>query len=501
MRSTVRVDALRGEQAQSIGFHPRLHPRDIPGDVTVAQQGDQVIGDGAAHGILEIDDGRIHQQPIGRGGFGRLDAEQIAAVEIPMHEGARLLLGGGREECERRVDDGLLDRARLETQVALQKPDWQQVHFIQQALAVVSGQAVDRCRALHPQQGLHGLRVKRLDAGVGQLRQQGARAKVLHQHETLALVERKYLRRVQTRVAQARSDVQPRAEVFLARRRIHEDATGMAIGSGAYPPIAAETGIFRGARDANRRCAERVAGEGLARVAALKVDCCAASLLRHARSRMRDGADCRAHARCQPVAAACKRADAGVQTRELNGLRSNSTISVLNGGRMLRVSKLTDYATLVMTCLAGAHDEVLSAQLLAERARLEVPTVSKVLKQLAAAGLVDSWRGASGGYRLARSASEITLADVVTAMEGPIGMTECYAHAGQCDLESHCGVRANWQKVSDVIRDALESVSLADMLAPAPKRRSPTSPPTACRPVSMRMSCVGSPGARVSRNG
>ena len=114
---------------------------------------------------------------------------------------------------------------------------------------------------------------------------------------------------------------------------------------------------------------------------------------------------------------------------------------------MLRVSKLTDYATLVMTCLAGAHDEVLSAQLLAERARLEVPTVSKVLKQLAAAGLVDSWRGASGGYRLARSASEITLADVVTAMEGPIGMTECYAHAGQCDLESHCGVRANWQKV------------------------------------------------------
>ena len=139
---------------------------------------------------------------------------------------------------------------------------------------------------------------------------------------------------------------------------------------------------------------------------------------------------------------------------------------------MLRVSKLTDYATLVMTCLAGAHDEVLRAQLLAERARLEVPTVSKVLKQLAAAGLVDSWRGASGGYRLARSASEITLADVVTAMEGPIGMTECYAHAGQCDLESHCGVRANWQKVSDVIRDALESVSLADMLAPAPKRSS-----------------------------
>lgn len=139
---------------------------------------------------------------------------------------------------------------------------------------------------------------------------------------------------------------------------------------------------------------------------------------------------------------------------------------------MLRVSKLTDYATVVMTCLAESADEVLSAQLLAERARLEAPTVSKVLKQLAGAGLVDSWRGANGGYRLAREPRAISVADIVTAMEGPIGMTECYAHAGQCDLESHCGVRANWQKVSDVIREALESVSLADMLAPAPKRSS-----------------------------
>ena len=62
---------------------------------------------------------------------------------------------------------------------------------------------------------------------------------------------------------------------------------------------------------------------------------------------------------------------------------------------MLRVSKLTDYATVVMTCLATSVEEVLSAQILAERARLETPTVSKVLKQLASAGLVDSWRGAT----------------------------------------------------------------------------------------------------------
>jgi FeS assembly SUF system regulator len=137
---------------------------------------------------------------------------------------------------------------------------------------------------------------------------------------------------------------------------------------------------------------------------------------------------------------------------------------------MLRVSKLTDYATVVMTCLAESGDEVLSAQLLAERARLETPTVSKVLKQLASAGLVDSWRGVNGGYRLAREPGEISVADIVTAMEGPIGMTECCAHSGSCNHESHCGVRVNWQRISDAIRSALEGVTLADMLTPPPRR-------------------------------
>ena len=137
---------------------------------------------------------------------------------------------------------------------------------------------------------------------------------------------------------------------------------------------------------------------------------------------------------------------------------------------MLRVSKLTDYATVVMTCLATSAEEVLSAQILAERARLETPTVSKVLKQLASAGLVDSWRGVNGGYRLARQPAAITVADIVTAMEGPIGMTECCTEGGLCDHESHCGVRVNWQRISEAIRAALESVTLADMLATTPKR-------------------------------
>ncbi len=137
---------------------------------------------------------------------------------------------------------------------------------------------------------------------------------------------------------------------------------------------------------------------------------------------------------------------------------------------MLRVSKLTDYATVVMTCLAAVGDDVLSAQQLAERAQLEVPTVSKLLKQLAHAGLVASFRGVNGGYRLARTPAAITVAQIVTAIEGPIGMTECSVHSGQCGREPHCGVRVNWQRISHAITAALESVTLADMVKPPPRR-------------------------------
>lgn len=133
---------------------------------------------------------------------------------------------------------------------------------------------------------------------------------------------------------------------------------------------------------------------------------------------------------------------------------------------MLRVTKLTDYATVVLTTLAAAPGRVHSASELAEIARLELPTVSKVLKPLAQAGLVESFRGANGGYRLARAAQQISLIEVVEAIEGPVGMTECSGEHSSCELESHCGVRGNWRHINDVVADALRGVSLAQMLAP-----------------------------------
>ena len=135
---------------------------------------------------------------------------------------------------------------------------------------------------------------------------------------------------------------------------------------------------------------------------------------------------------------------------------------------MLRVTKLTDYATVVLTALAARPGDVLSAPELAELAGLEAPTVAKVLKPLAQAGLVDGFRGANGGYRLARDAAEISLVEIVEAMEGPLGMTECSVHAGQCGIEDSCGVRANWRRINDVVADALRGVSLAQMLGPMP---------------------------------
>ena len=135
---------------------------------------------------------------------------------------------------------------------------------------------------------------------------------------------------------------------------------------------------------------------------------------------------------------------------------------------MLRVTKLTDYASVVLTVLASDPATVLSASELAERAGLEVPTVAKLLKPLAQAGLVEGFRGANGGYKLARDAADISLVEIVEAMEGPLGMTECSVHAGQCGIEHSCGVRANWRRINDVVADALRGVSLAQMLGPMP---------------------------------
>ncbi|MDW8479054.1 MAG: SUF system Fe-S cluster assembly regulator [Xanthomonadales bacterium] len=133
---------------------------------------------------------------------------------------------------------------------------------------------------------------------------------------------------------------------------------------------------------------------------------------------------------------------------------------------MLRLSRLSDYATAVMACLAGEPQRILSAAEIAERAHLELPTVSKLLKRLARAGLVESFRGAHGGYRLGRDPRAISLAEVVEAIDGPIAMTDCARHEPACERERYCTVREPWRRISRSIELALRGTSIAE-LAPA----------------------------------
>jgi FeS assembly SUF system regulator len=135
---------------------------------------------------------------------------------------------------------------------------------------------------------------------------------------------------------------------------------------------------------------------------------------------------------------------------------------------MLRVTKLTDYATVLLTVLASRAGEVLSATELAEASGLEATTVSKVLKPLAQAGLVEGLRGVHGGYRLAHAAGDITLMQIIEALEGPLAITECSQHDSQCGIAQQCGARTNWRLINDVVADALRGMTLAQMLHPAP---------------------------------
>jgi FeS assembly SUF system regulator len=142
---------------------------------------------------------------------------------------------------------------------------------------------------------------------------------------------------------------------------------------------------------------------------------------------------------------------------------------------MLRISRLTDYATVILATLAGGG--LASASDIAERTHIGLPTVSKLLKGLQHAGLVTSVRGAHGGYQLARPAAAISAADIVDAVEGPVALTECAGGAGQCGIESTCLVGHGWQRISRAIRRTLAEVSLEALV----RRDSPVTGPEFAR--------------------
>jgi len=135
---------------------------------------------------------------------------------------------------------------------------------------------------------------------------------------------------------------------------------------------------------------------------------------------------------------------------------------------VLRLSKLTDYAVVLLARLEEAEQgAVMTAPGLAGATGLAEPTVSKVLKLLAHAGLVEGRRGAMGGYRLTRPLAAMPLSEVIAAIDGPVALTACVDNAvGFCDVEEGCPVRGRWDPVNDAIRRALAGITVADLSGP-----------------------------------
>lgn len=133
---------------------------------------------------------------------------------------------------------------------------------------------------------------------------------------------------------------------------------------------------------------------------------------------------------------------------------------------MLRISKLSDYAIIILGRMAKAPGETYAATDLAEAAGVANPTVSKVLKALTRSELLVSSRGARGGYRLARAPEQTTVASIIHAIEGPIALTECGLHHARCEQSASCHVQGNWSVLNRAIQTALEAVTLADMATP-----------------------------------
>lgn len=133
---------------------------------------------------------------------------------------------------------------------------------------------------------------------------------------------------------------------------------------------------------------------------------------------------------------------------------------------MIRVSRMADYGVVAMTHIARRANELHTAASVAEATGVPPPSAIKLLKLLAKQGLLESRRGAKGGYALIRAPAEISVAELIVAVDGPIALADCLdGLAGNCSLESFCSVRSPWQKVTAAIRVALEEVSLAEIIA------------------------------------
>jgi len=133
---------------------------------------------------------------------------------------------------------------------------------------------------------------------------------------------------------------------------------------------------------------------------------------------------------------------------------------------MLKLSKLTDYAMVVMAHLARHPEKSSNARSIAEQTGIALPTTSKLLKRLAQYRLLVAQRGVKGGYRLILPASGISLLEIIQALEGQVALTECSHTERRCSVEKHCLIRDNWRKISAFFHGTLDRISVSDLIRP-----------------------------------
>lgn len=153
----------------------------------------------------------------------------------------------------------------------------------------------------------------------------------------------------------------------------------------------------------------------------------------------------------------------GFENQYQFGILSSPSPWKMAGHCMLRIGKMTDYALVIMNRMAKHPARLQRMEELADATRLGLPTVRKLMRQLVAAGLVRSERGAKGGYQLSRLPDMISIAQIVTAVEGPLAITECCVDDGDCELSGGCEVESHMPTLNELIVQILSNISLTDL--------------------------------------
>lgn len=136
---------------------------------------------------------------------------------------------------------------------------------------------------------------------------------------------------------------------------------------------------------------------------------------------------------------------------------------------MIKMSNLADYAVELMCCIALKPGEIHSSAGLAGLTHIHLPTVSKILGTMVRAGLLTSHRGLNGGFSMAIQADDISIADIIEAVDGPVQLTNCLGDSpSDCDRIRSCGTRSQWYRINEAVKGALGSVLLSHMIESVP---------------------------------